>query len=258
MSLISKKICIIGESDVGKNSLIRRFVDRQFSDEYLTTVGVKLSQKTIEFQGVNPSDKLKIRLLIWNVTGHHKFKAIAPTYLRSSIGAVAVADITRPETLERLPEHIHRFSTINPKGFILVALNKWDLIEQEKQEKIIQDKTLPNVLGLYPTSAKTGLGVDEIFLQTAKQILESCGKGFPPFPASPHLDGFSNQKRGGEEKGRDGEKMMLNCPLDFQSATLKTILYRALPRFGLLQMRLAATSKGAIALSTVLAQTLSC
>jgi GTPase SAR1 family protein len=48
MSLISKKICIIGESDVGKNSLIRRFVDRQFSDEYLTTVGVKLSQKTIE------------------------------------------------------------------------------------------------------------------------------------------------------------------------------------------------------------------
>jgi GTPase SAR1 family protein len=48
MSLISKKICILGESEVGKNSLIYRFVERQFSDEYLSTVGVQISRKTLQ------------------------------------------------------------------------------------------------------------------------------------------------------------------------------------------------------------------
>jgi small GTP-binding protein len=199
MSVISKKICIIGESEVGKNSLICRFVERQFSDEYLSTVGVQISRKTLQLQGVNPSHQLNIQLLIWSITGHPSFKAIAPTYLRGSSGAVVVADLTRPETIERLPEHIQLFLAINPKGFIIVALNKCDLIEQEKLTELIQLQNLePVVSGIYHTSAKTGLYVDEIFLQIAYKILESCDNDFSPFQTSLGLETFSNGRRGGE------------------------------------------------------------
>ena len=199
MSLISKKICIIGESEVGKNSLICRFVERQFSDEYLSTVGVQISRKTLQLQGVNPSRQLNIQLLIWSITGHPNFKAIAPTYLRGSCGAVVVADLTRPETIERLPEHIQLFLAINPKGFIIVALNKCDLIEQEQLAELIQLQNLEQVVsGIYPTTAKTGLYVDDIFLQIAYKISESCDNGFFPFQTSLGLEDFSNGTRGGE------------------------------------------------------------
>jgi small GTP-binding protein len=199
MSLISKKICIIGESEVGKNSLIRRFVDRQFSDEYLSTVGVQISRKTLELQGVNPPYKLNLQLLIWSLTGHPRFKAIAPTYLQGSIGAIAVADLTRPETIERLPEYIQLFLAINPTGFIIVALNKCDLLETEQRESLIQLNHLEQVSEIYLTSAKTGSYVDEIFLHIAYKILESCGNGFSLYQTSPELNDFSNLTTRGEE-----------------------------------------------------------
>ncbi len=185
MSLISKKICIIGESEVGKNSLIRRFVDRQFSDEYLSTVGVQISRKTLKLQGVNPPYTLNLQLLIWSITGHPRFKAIAPTYLQGSIGAIAVGDLTRPKTIDRLPDHIQLFLAINPNGFIIVALNKCDLIEPKQQETLIQLNQLEQVLGIYLTSAKTGSCVDEIFLQIAYKILESFGNGCSLYPIFP-------------------------------------------------------------------------
>ncbi|HEY9833867.1 MAG TPA: Rab family GTPase [Stenomitos sp.] len=202
MSLISKKICIIGESEVGKNSLICRFVERQFSDEYLSTVGVQISRKTIQLQGVNPSHQLNIQLLIWSITGNPNFKAIAPTYLRGSSGAVVVADLTRPETIERIPEHIQLFLAINPRGFIIVALNKCDLIAQEQLTELIQLQHLEQVVsGIYPTSAKTGLYVDEIFLQIAYKILESCDNSFSPFQSSLRLEDFSTDRGGEKQEG---------------------------------------------------------
>jgi small GTP-binding protein len=174
MSIISKKICIIGESEVGKNSLICRFVERQFSDEYLCTVGVKISRKTLEVPGSKLQGKLYLQLIIWDVTGNPKFKAIAPSYLRGSCGAVVVADITRSETIEGIPKYIKLFLSVNPKGFIIIALNKSDLIDEEKLQKLVKLKELEAVAAIYPTSAKTGLYVDEIFKKIAGKIIESC------------------------------------------------------------------------------------
>lgn len=176
MAMISKKICMVGDFGVGKTSLIRRFVDRQFSDQYLSTVGVKISRKPLELEKVKQQEKQNIQLLIWDLEGHTKFKAIAPSYLQGSSGAIIVADVSRTETLERIPEHIQLFSSVNPKGSMIVALNKSDLIDQEKLTKLIQivqlKEELQQVSGIYQTSAKTGLYVDEIFQQLAYKSLE--------------------------------------------------------------------------------------
>ncbi|HLO51669.1 MAG TPA: Rab family GTPase [Kamptonema sp.] len=175
MSTISKKMCMVGDFGVGKTSLIRRFVDRQFSDQYLSTVGVKISRRNIELLGVKQQEKQDVQLLIWDLEGHTKFKAIAPSYLQGASGALVVADVSRPETIERLIEHIQLFSSINPKGNIIIALNKLDLIDEEKLLKIVEiaEATAPDkVLATYTTSAKTGKDVDDIFYKLAYKMVE--------------------------------------------------------------------------------------
>ncbi len=172
---IAKKMCMIGDFGVGKTSLIRRFVDRQFSDEYLSTVGVKISSKIITLESIKHQENVTAKLLIWDLEGHTKFKRIAPTYLQGASGVLIVADVSRSETVERISEHIQLFSSVNPKGSIIVALNKVDLIDEEKLALLVeishsigQDK----VIGVYTTSAKTGKDVDEIFYKLAYTMVE--------------------------------------------------------------------------------------
>lgn len=168
MAMISKKICMVGDFGVGKTSLIRRFVDRQFNDQYLSTVGVKISRKLIE--------SVNLQMLIWDIEGHTKFKGIAPSYLQGASGALIVADVSRIETIERIPEHVQLFLSINPKGSLIIALNKSDLIDEEKLTKLVQMvelQKLERVSKIYQTSAKTGAFVDEIFEELAYQIKAS-------------------------------------------------------------------------------------
>jgi small GTP-binding protein len=174
---ISKKMCMIGDFGVGKTSLIRRFVDRQFSDQYLSTVGVKISSKIITLENIKQQENVTAKLLIWDLEGHTKFKGIAPTYLQGSGGVLIVADVSRTETVERISEHVKLFSSVNPKGSIIVALNKVDLIDEEKLALLVvishsigQDK----VIAVYTTSAKTGKDVDEIFHKLAYTMVEQA------------------------------------------------------------------------------------
>lgn len=175
MSVISKKMCMVGDFGVGKTSLIRRFVDRQFSDQYLSTVGVKISKKNVELLEVKQKEKQDVQLLIWDLEGNTKFKSIAPTYLQGAGGALIVADVSRLETVERIIDHVELFCSINPKGAIIIALNKVDLIDEEKLTKIVEiaEGIAPNkVLGTYATSAKVGKDVDDIFYKLAYKMLE--------------------------------------------------------------------------------------
>jgi small GTP-binding protein len=165
---VSKKICLVGDFGVGKTSLVRRFVDRSFSDQYLTTVGVKISRKLVE---INPQS---LQLLIWDLEGSSKFKAISATHLQGASGAIIVADLSRAETVKHLEDHIHTFLTINPKGMIIVALNKTDLVTAEaiaQVQKMPELNDPTKILGVYPTSAKTGDSVDQIFTKLAIAIL---------------------------------------------------------------------------------------
>jgi len=165
MSLISKKICLVGDFGVGKTSLIRRFVDRQFSDRYLSTVGVKISRKLVESPESEPQSLQGTQLLIWDIEGSNKFKGIAPSYFQGAKGAVIVGDVTRPETLTNINEFITSFIAVNPKSHLVIALNKSDLIEVEYLEELQQTHQFnqPCVLATYLTSAKSGNNVDEIF-----------------------------------------------------------------------------------------------
>ncbi len=177
MAKVSKKICLIGDFGVGKTSLIRRFVDRQFDDRYLSTVGVKISRKLVELDASLPNiSTTEVQLLIWDLEGRNKFKAIVPSYLQGARGAILVADVSRPGTLNSLTEHLEQFCTINPKSHAMVALNKADLLAEGLPLDTASLQPVdehPQVIKRYLTSAKTGDQVDDIFVRLTYEMLSA-------------------------------------------------------------------------------------
>ena len=170
MAVISKKICLLGDFGVGKTSLIRRFVDRQFSDAYLSTVGVKISRKLVNL----PEYDKELQLVIWDIEGKTQFKGIAATYLQGAKAALLVGDCTRPESLETLNEHVKLFHSVNKKGLVAIAFNKIDLVGIDQAQSI--EQSLKDQLGdratmIAPTSAKTGQNVDELFYSISENLL---------------------------------------------------------------------------------------
>lgn len=176
VSIVSKKICMLGDFSVGKTSLIRRFVEQQFSDQYLSTVGVKISKKTVVCQPSEHQKQVNVQMLIWDLEGNTKFKAITPMHLQGASSAIVVADITRQVTVEHIPDHVQCFLSVNPKGSLIVALNKADLFDEDQLIKMMEFASfkLPEqVIGIYSTSAKTGSKVDQIFQQLADKMLKT-------------------------------------------------------------------------------------
>lgn len=173
MGTISKKICMVGDFGVGKTSLIRRFVEREFSDRYLSTVGVKISRKVIPLIPDPDHNLHALKLLIWDLEGQTKFKAITPSYLHGSASILVVADVTRQETIDSIHDHIQLFLGINPQGLIAIALNKIDLLDRDEQSYLQASirSTFSTVVGTYFTSAKTGENVDNIFNDIAKKMV---------------------------------------------------------------------------------------
>lgn len=169
MTSITRKMCMIGDFGVGKTSLIRRFVERQFSDQYLSTVGVKISRKTVTL----PAEEAEIKLLIWDIEGQTKFKGIAPSYLQGASGVLIVCDATRKETIEHLKDHVKLYYSVNPKGTAIIGINKVDLLEPKDLEilRSIANENIDQVIGIFGTSAKTGENVDLIFETLCQKIL---------------------------------------------------------------------------------------
>ena len=172
MSAITKKICLLGDFNVGKTSLIGRFVEDKFSDRYLSTVGVKVSRKSLDIK--TDSQSCQVNLMVWDLEGNTKFKPITPSYLKGASGSIIVADLSRVNTLSSISQHINLFLEVNPQATIAIAFNKADLISQEKLEKLIKNHSFydnPQILCIYPTSAKTGDNVAKIFKELSKSII---------------------------------------------------------------------------------------
>ncbi len=165
MKTVMKKVLLLGNFGVGKTSLVRRFVENTFSDDYLTTIGVKISRKNVTLQEAN----IVVQMLIWDLEGKTATNTIPDTYLLGSAAAIIVADLTRLETLDSIPVHLDQFDKINPGKPVLVALNKADAasLPEERKAALL---SLPGVIDVEMTSAKTGLNVEKVFELTAYEV----------------------------------------------------------------------------------------
>ncbi len=165
MRVIQKKICLLGDFAVGKTSLVRRFVEGRFDDRYLSTIGVKVSRRTID------RSNHTLNLLIWDLVGGNELSQRETGYLAGSAGALIVCDLTRPKTLETLQRYTRQMRASNPQAAILFVGNKVDLTE----ERAIDDQQLHEVATnlqseYFVTSAKTGENVEAVFIRLAEKL----------------------------------------------------------------------------------------
>jgi len=165
---------MVGDFSVGKTSLIRRYVEGKFDDRYLSTVGVKISRRSLEVASATGGDPQAMQLIVWDLEGQTKFKAIAPSYLQGSKGTIIVADLSRPETIASISGHIALYRSVSPDGAIAIALNKADLIDETESDRVWADvctRYENEILQAYTTSAKDGTNVESLFLELAAATL---------------------------------------------------------------------------------------
>ncbi len=172
MASVKKKICLIGSFAVGKTSLIQRYVYDRFDEKYLTTIGVKISQKALPpLKDPHSGRMIQHTFLIWDIASLEKFDNVVTNYFRGAAGALMVADLTRKETIEHISQLYNRFSEISPEAVVLVLGNKLDIFKEDKPTlAALKAKAADFKSELMLTSAKTGEGVEQAFLNLSQKI----------------------------------------------------------------------------------------
>lgn len=160
----------MGEFAVGKTSLIRRFVYDRFDDKYISTIGVKVSRKSIVVP--REDEHIDLTMMLWDLAGNEEFSEVRASYLRGSSGAVLVCDLTRKETLERLINYVTDLHRVSPDAALIIAANKVDLIN-EHQITVAEVKEAANQLEapFYLTSAKDDDDVEDVFRHLGKILV---------------------------------------------------------------------------------------
>jgi small GTP-binding protein len=126
---MAKKILLIGDPSVGKTSLVRKFVLDIFDDKYLTTLGTKVTNKTMIFSPEEINKKVELKLLIWDVMGQKEYKLIQESAYQGSSGAIIVADLSRKETVDHLGNWVSDLFNISGVIPILFVGNKVDIVD---------------------------------------------------------------------------------------------------------------------------------
>jgi small GTP-binding protein len=165
--MISKKVILTGSFGVGKTSLFNRFIYQQFSDKYLTTIGVKVNNKIVDI-----GDE-KVSMMIWDIAGEVSQDKVPASYFLGASGIIYVMDLSRPRTFTNLETDIKFLREMLPNGDILIVANKRDLLTPEQLEAVV-DSIDSNIDFL--TSAKTGENVENLFFDMGKRLIQQTLK----------------------------------------------------------------------------------
>ncbi|KAK7485443.1 hypothetical protein BaRGS_00023391 [Batillaria attramentaria] len=192
------KLLIIGDSGVGKSSLLLRFADNVFSGTYITTIGVDFKIRTVDVNGE------KVKLQIWDTAGQERFRTITSTYYRGTHGVVVVYDVTSGESFANVRRWLHEIdNNCDVVNRILVG-NKND--DPDRRVVLTEDaQTFAQQMGiqLFETSAKENINVEEMFLAITKQVLQTKKeqqKKAAEQPAS--TISLTDRRGGGGKKGK--------------------------------------------------------
>jgi small GTP-binding protein len=168
-----QRVVLIGDTCVGKTSLLNRFMDNHYSDHELTTVGGQYRLYSDVY------DNIEKEIEIWDTAGQEKFRALGPLYYRHAKGAIAVFDITSAQSLKNLEAWIRMFTEVAGSNCaIAVVANKADLaIDVVQQSKDGQLFAEDQGYLFRVTSAATGEGVRDLFTNFFERVVKVVSEG---------------------------------------------------------------------------------
>ncbi|TDH11371.1 hypothetical protein EPR50_G00060180 [Perca flavescens] len=160
------KLVLLGESAVGKSSLVLRFVKGQFHEFQESTIGAAFLTQTVCL------DDTTVKFEIWDTAGQERYHSLAPMYYRGAQAAIVVYDITNEESFVRAKNWVKELQRqASPNIVIALAGNKADLANKRALDfQDAQSYADDNSLLFMETSAKTSMNVNEIFMAIAKKL----------------------------------------------------------------------------------------
>ena len=166
------KVLLIGNSDVGKSSLILRYVDQIWNDVFVPTIGVDFKVKSLEV------DKKLVKMQIWDTAGQERFRNVISSYFKGAHGILLIYDITAKDSFKELENWLGEVErNANSQVLKILIGNKCDL---EDRREISKDEgeafAMRNGMQFMETSAKLNTNVNEAFEALAKIMVESTNK----------------------------------------------------------------------------------
>lgn len=167
-SPIEIKVCIIGDTDVGKTSLSTRYCHGDFPTNSTPTIGASFLQRRVIV------DSTELSLQIWDTAGQERFRSMAPMYYRGAKAAICVFDLTNNTTFERLNTWIRDLKNhADPNVVICIAGNKCDKAGASRDIESFEEYARSVNGSFFLTSALTGIGIQEIFENLSKNVYEA-------------------------------------------------------------------------------------
>ena len=161
------KLCIIGDSNVGKTCIINRLIKGIFTQQNDPTIGNSFMKRTFYVDGHS------IEISIWDTAGQERYRSVVSMYFRQCKGALIVYDITDKETFNNVSEWIKKLKEIEPDAEMIIVGNKEDLQEERK----VNPETVALVAERYnceyiEVSAKSNKNIKEVFDMMARKIYQ--------------------------------------------------------------------------------------
>jgi Ras-related protein Rab-1A len=168
---IKFKILVLGDSSVGKTTLLLKYVDGYFPTLYVATIGVEFKTKKINVDGID------ITLQIWDTAGQERFRSVTKSFLKGADGIIYVYDVTNKESFDNLKTWINTAEESITDFKKIIIGNKIDIEDKKKVSTEMLEKFCEkqNLKGL-ETSAKDGTNVNEMFELLTKMIIDGKTK----------------------------------------------------------------------------------
>jgi len=161
----SLKVVLVGESGVGKTSIINQFAKGIFNQDLMSTNGATFTTNKKEFKDSNGRSKL-ISFEMWDTAGQEKYRSLAKMFFKEASVALIIYDITSLKSFEEINNYWMKLVRENaPKNIIMYIIgNKADLIAKEVvKEEVAREYAKSEKVNFYLTSAKDRTGIDELF-----------------------------------------------------------------------------------------------
>ncbi len=155
------KVLLTGPWGVGKTSLVRKYVEKKFTEDYLPTIGASVMIKELDIK-VHGADS-HVSLMIWDIAAQETFKIMRSTFYSGASGVFLVADLSRLQSFEQVQEWGDELKKLLPDVPVVFLANKADL-EYFLDDKYIQE--IADKVGaakVFKTSALNGANVQEAF-----------------------------------------------------------------------------------------------
>ena len=167
----SFKVVLVGESGVGKTSIITQFIDQTFQEDQQSTTGGTFSTKSVVCDGGKV-----LKFEIWDTAGQERYRALTKMFYKDANAAVLVFDITRKDSFEELQTYwAEQIKESSPQNIILaVAANKSDLIQQEAVDEGQAREFANNIGAIFASTTATKVEpINDLFIQIAKKYTGS-------------------------------------------------------------------------------------